>query len=135
VVVEMALEEVYLRVLRFFPVDIIPPLLHIHAYIIWRMDKGPIGGPVPQVSPRARSTTEDAIISATTVYVMCIKNTFILKGSDDGVMHFEESCFRTSSIVQYFPLKTFQKLALLPSSGKRRGGGDGTYSVESLGKS
>jgi hypothetical protein len=97
----MELEEVYLIVLRFFPVDIIPPLLHIHAYIIWRMDKG------PQVSPRARSTAEDAIIisehvSATTVYVMCIKNTFILKGSDDGVMHFEESCFTTSSIVQCF---------------------------------
>jgi hypothetical protein len=29
----------------------------------------------------------------------------ILRGSDDGVMHFEESCFRTSSIVQCFSLK------------------------------
>jgi hypothetical protein len=46
----------------------------------------------------------------------------ILKGSDDAVMHFEESCFRTLSIVQCFPLKTtFRKLALLPSSGKNGG--------------
>jgi hypothetical protein len=42
---------------------------------------------------------------------------FILKGSDDGVMRFEKSYFRTLSIVQYFSLKTkFRKLALLPSS-------------------
>jgi hypothetical protein len=30
-------------------------------------------------------------------YTVCI-----LKGSDDGVMHFEESCFWTLSIVQCF---------------------------------
>jgi hypothetical protein len=55
----------------------------------------------------------------------------ILKGCDDGVMHFEESCFRTLFIVQYFSLKaTFRKLALLPSSGKGgggMGGGDHIY--------
>jgi hypothetical protein len=51
------------------------------------------------------------------------KSRSILKGSDDGVMHFEECCFRTLSIVQCFPLKTtFRKLALLPSSGKKVGG-------------
>jgi hypothetical protein len=40
-------------------------------------------------------------------------------------LQFEESCFRTLSIVQcFFSLKTtFRKLALLPSSGKKRGGG------------
>jgi hypothetical protein len=50
-------------------------------------------------------------------------NLSILKGFDDGVMHFEESCFRTLSIVQCFFFKktTFRKLALLPSSGKKRG--------------
>jgi hypothetical protein len=41
-----------------------------------------------------------------------------LKGSDDGVIiHFEESCCRTLSMVQCFSLKTFRRLALLPSSG------------------
>jgi hypothetical protein len=50
-------------------------------------------------------------------------NNYILKGSDDGAMHFEESCFTTSSIVQCFSLKTFRKLALLPSSGKKGGRG------------
>jgi hypothetical protein len=38
----------FLRVLWFFPVSIIPPLFHIHSYIIWGMDKGPVRGPVPQ---------------------------------------------------------------------------------------
>jgi hypothetical protein len=46
----------------------------------------------------------------------------ILNGSDDGVVLFEESCFRTLSIVQCFSLKMFRKLALLPSSGKREEG-------------
>jgi hypothetical protein len=44
-----------------------------------------------------------------------------LMGSDDGVMNFEESCFWTLSIVQWFFLlkTTFRKLALFPSSGKK----------------
>jgi hypothetical protein len=48
----------------------------------------------------------------------------VLKGSDDGVVHLEESCFWTLSIVQRFIFKetTFRKLALLPSSGKKKGG-------------
>jgi hypothetical protein len=59
----------------------------------------------------------------------------ILKGSDDGAMHFEESCFRPLSIVQCFALKTtFRKLALLSYSGKKGGRGC-TYSVGSLRKS
>jgi hypothetical protein len=33
-----------LWVLRFFPVSIIPPMLHIHA-VSWGMDKGPVRGP------------------------------------------------------------------------------------------
>jgi hypothetical protein len=53
----------------------------------------------------------------------------IPKGSDDGVMHFEESFFRTLSIVQCCFFKT-----TFPSSGKK-GGGGGTYSVGSLRKS
>jgi hypothetical protein len=50
---------------------------------------------------------------------------YILKGSDDGVMHFEESCFWTLSTLQCFFLKktTFRMLALLPSSGKKEGKG------------
>jgi hypothetical protein len=47
-----------------------------------------------------------------------------MKVTDDGVMHFEESCFRTLSIVQRFSLETtFRKLTLLPSSGKKGGEG------------
>lgn len=35
---------VFLQVLRFYPV--IPPLLHVHTYIIWGMGKEPVSGPV-----------------------------------------------------------------------------------------
>jgi hypothetical protein len=34
----------------------------------------------------------------------------ILKGSDDVVMHFEESCFRTLSIVQCFFFKNVSEV-------------------------
>jgi hypothetical protein len=33
---------------QFSPVGIVSPLLHIHSYIMWGMDKGPIRVPVPQ---------------------------------------------------------------------------------------
>jgi hypothetical protein len=39
---KVALGQVSLRVLRFFPVSIIPPLLHIHSCINWEMDNGPV---------------------------------------------------------------------------------------------
>jgi hypothetical protein len=32
----------------FSPVNILPSLLHICSYIIWGMDKGPVGDPVSQ---------------------------------------------------------------------------------------
>jgi hypothetical protein len=51
---------------------------------------------------------------------------FILKVSDDGLMHFEESCFRTLSIVQCFSLKiTFRKLVCFRLQVK--GGGEGWH--------
>jgi hypothetical protein len=48
VVDKVALGQVFLRVLRFSPVRIIPLLLHIHSCIIWGIDKGPVRGPVTQ---------------------------------------------------------------------------------------
>jgi hypothetical protein len=36
----VALGQVYIRVLRFSPVSIILPLLHIHSFIIWGMASG-----------------------------------------------------------------------------------------------
>jgi hypothetical protein len=52
VVDRVALGQVFLRVLRCSPVNIIPPLLHIHSCIIWEMDKGPVRDPVPgDISP------------------------------------------------------------------------------------
>jgi hypothetical protein len=42
VVDEVALGQVFLRGLRFYPVTIILPLLHIHSYVIWGMDKGSV---------------------------------------------------------------------------------------------
>jgi hypothetical protein len=47
VVDKVALGQGFLRVLRFFPVNIISPLLHIHSYIIWEMDKRSFRHPVP----------------------------------------------------------------------------------------
>jgi hypothetical protein len=65
------------------------------------------------------------IINALAVPIACRHyRKSIMKGSDDGVMHFKESCYRTLSIVQCFSLKTtFRKLALLTSSGKKAGKG------------
>jgi hypothetical protein len=48
VVEKVALGKIFLPVFRFFPVSIIPPLLHIYSCIIWGLDKGPIRGQVPQ---------------------------------------------------------------------------------------
>jgi hypothetical protein len=48
VVDKVALGQVFVRVLLFFPVDIIPLLLHIHSCIIRGMDKGSVRDPFPQ---------------------------------------------------------------------------------------
>jgi hypothetical protein len=48
VVDKAALRQVFLRVLRFSPVNTIPPLIDIHSCMIWRLDNGPVSGPVPQ---------------------------------------------------------------------------------------
>jgi hypothetical protein len=40
----VALREVFLRVLRFFSVNIISPMLHIHSCVIWGMDNGVYSG-------------------------------------------------------------------------------------------
>jgi hypothetical protein len=45
---KVALEQVSLRVLRFPPVSVIPPLFHIHLCVIWGMNKGPVSGQVSQ---------------------------------------------------------------------------------------
>jgi hypothetical protein len=39
---KVALAQIYLRVLRFCPVIIIPPLLHTHSRIMWFMTVGPL---------------------------------------------------------------------------------------------
>jgi hypothetical protein len=44
VVEKLASGHVFLRVLRFSSVNIIPPLLHIHSCITWGMDIGPVSG-------------------------------------------------------------------------------------------
>jgi hypothetical protein len=63
---QVALGQVPLRVLRFSPVRAIPPLLHIHSCIIWRMDS-------------ARSSTEtqsDPIATVTTS--LAVRGTSVL---------------------------------------------------------
>jgi hypothetical protein len=52
VVDKMALERIFLRVLQFSRVSIIPPLLHIRSCIIWGTDSGPV---------RGRSSTETTV--------------------------------------------------------------------------
>jgi hypothetical protein len=44
VVDKVALGQVFLRVLRFSPVNTIQPLLHIHSCIIWELVSGPVSG-------------------------------------------------------------------------------------------
>jgi hypothetical protein len=43
----VALGQVFLLILRFFPVCIVPPLLHIHSCIIWGRTMGPLAAAVP----------------------------------------------------------------------------------------
>jgi hypothetical protein len=40
---------------QFSLVNVIPTLLHIHSYIIWWMDNGPVSDPVPQRHSRTPS--------------------------------------------------------------------------------
>lgn len=39
---KLALSQVYLWVLRYFPINIIPSLLHMHSYIIWGWTNSPL---------------------------------------------------------------------------------------------
>jgi hypothetical protein len=66
VVGKVALGQVSLRVLRFSPVSIIPPPLHIHSCIIWGMDSAPVSGQVPQrhSHPIATVTTACVVYSS-----------------------------------------------------------------------
>jgi hypothetical protein len=41
---KVALGQVFLPVLWFFIVNTIPPLLHIHSFIIWWMDSKLVSG-------------------------------------------------------------------------------------------
>jgi hypothetical protein len=47
VVDKVTLGQIFLRVLRFSPVSIIPPLFHILSCIVWGMDNGPVSGRSP----------------------------------------------------------------------------------------
>jgi hypothetical protein len=47
-VIEVARRQVFLRVLRFFPVSIILPLLNIVSYVVLGIDKVHVRDPVPQ---------------------------------------------------------------------------------------
>jgi hypothetical protein len=44
VVDRVALGQVFLRVLQFLLVSVIPPLLHIHSCIVCGIDNGPVRG-------------------------------------------------------------------------------------------
>jgi hypothetical protein len=50
-----------------------------------------------------------------------IVNTIALKGSDDGVLHLEKSCFWTLYPSSSVSKNTFRKLKRFPSSGKMMG--------------
>jgi hypothetical protein len=50
---KVALGQVFIGVLQFSPVGIIPPLLQIHSCSIWELDNGPVRGriSIETVSP------------------------------------------------------------------------------------
>jgi hypothetical protein len=58
VVDKVALGQVFLLVLRFCPVSIILPLLHIHSFIIWGVDSGPVSG---RISAETQSHPVDPV--------------------------------------------------------------------------
>jgi hypothetical protein len=47
----VVLGQVFLRVVWFFPVNNIPPLLHINSYIIWGIGKGPDSSQIHSLTP------------------------------------------------------------------------------------
>lgn len=48
VVEEVTLEQIFLRIPRFYPVIIVPLMLFLHSCIIWGINKGPVRGSFPQ---------------------------------------------------------------------------------------
>jgi hypothetical protein len=54
---KVALGQFFLRVLRFFPTNVIPPMLHIPSDIIWGCTLGPLAAQVRTdiVSPLSNS--------------------------------------------------------------------------------
>jgi hypothetical protein len=48
VVEQVTLGQVFLQVLQFSPVSIIPQMLHVHSHTIWGLDNWPVSGPFPQ---------------------------------------------------------------------------------------
>jgi hypothetical protein len=70
----MALGQAFLRVLRFCPVSIISPLLHVYSYISWRMDEKPIRDPVSQTqshSPHPDSSNHLQELHAVATQMTC----------------------------------------------------------------
>jgi hypothetical protein len=73
VVSKMALGHVFLRVLLFSPISIIPPLLHIHSCVIWVMDSGHVSrrSSIETVSlHRNNSNNNKKLIIRCTVYAI-----------------------------------------------------------------
>jgi hypothetical protein len=68
VVDKVAMGQVFLPGLRFFPVSIIPPLLHIHLCISWGIDNGPVSGLVPQRHSLAPNTKEKSVNGSWSCY-------------------------------------------------------------------
>jgi hypothetical protein len=72
----VALGKVFLQVLRFSPVNINPPLLRIHSYIIWGMDKDPLAAAVPQrhsLRHRKRISTAQEALCRNTIKLVRAK--------------------------------------------------------------
>jgi hypothetical protein len=62
VVDKVALEEDFLRIHRFFPVNIIPSYSS-YSYVILRLNNRPVGGPSSETSSQPIDTNNNKFIS------------------------------------------------------------------------
>jgi hypothetical protein len=70
----------FVRVLRFSPVSIISPLLHIRSCIMWRMGNGPVSGrsSTETVSPHRNNEKLVEINKRRQLNLICLQRSFIL---------------------------------------------------------
>jgi hypothetical protein len=67
---QMTLGHVFLQVLHFLHVRIIPPLLYIHSCVIWGMDSGLLAAQFQRVSPYHNNNNNSVLTDCYEMYIV-----------------------------------------------------------------